>query len=376
MNSNPLENLPDELLLDIVEYLDTAHHVSNLAASSRHTRDVIERNGWKTFVKTRFPSLTIPTSSQRKWSNVADRLTYQDICWEKRGFWMNVYYEKRPHQRRYQRTPMGQSVSFHTVLDSRLSNSGDHEILAAGVGENLMIRLRPENRASPDVWHQLQGKSHGYSAGTGDVTAVSIIERQGSSEVVVGRANGGVQLLSADDGFTKPRLNLMPLSHVEVNGSPDLMRKSPGQLAVSWTEWQPQSNLLASCKGSLMMLYDLSNEENKKELSPMAHHDFSKDRPSDEACLVREAKFLSRDLIACALGGSREPIRWSKVAPYGVEFMNSAKNARLFDHVANLTTARFEDKITVRAIEPVKGAGSESLILSAWDDGTYRYDAH
>ena len=57
----------------------------------------------------------------------------------------------------------------------------------------------------------LAGKEAGYSAGKGDVTAVSTIERGDKPELVVGRANGDIQLLSAafDDSFGQPARTLL-----------------------------------------------------------------------------------------------------------------------------------------------------------------------
>ncbi|CAM1501994.1 Fc.00g039780.m01.CDS01 [Cosmosporella sp. VM-42] len=371
MEKEFLGSLPDELVLDIVEYLDTTKDVAHLATSTRRAHNIIERDGWKTFIKTRFPSLTIPSNDQTSWSAIADKLTHLDRCWEKRGFWLNVFHERKEQHGRFQRRPMGsQSVSFHAVLDSCLSPSLDNEILATGAGENLLVRLKPQSGDRSHTWYTLEGKSHGYSAGTGDVTAVSIIEREGCPEVVVGRANGDVQVVSTMDSFENVQQNLTPVDEVESNRGSDPMRKSPGQLAVSWTEWQPQSHLLASCKGPVLTLHDLTDRD-QKDLSPVAHYDFSNGRENDEACLLRSVKFLNKDTIACALGGSREPLRWGKVTPTGVEFIN-ARNIKSADEAATLHEARSGEKTTVRAIEPVRGTGSENMILSAWDDGTYR----
>ncbi|KAF7553722.1 hypothetical protein G7046_g7021 [Stylonectria norvegica] len=374
MEKETLGSLPDDLLLDIVEQLDTARDVARFATTARRTHNLVQQDGWRTFVKTRFPSLTVPTNDETRWDLLADRLTYLDRCWEKRGFWMNVFHEKKQQQQhgRYQRrTPGGQSVSFHAVLDSGLTAALDEEVVAAGVGENLVVRMKPLSGKRPDVWHQIQGKTHGYGAGTGDVTAVSVGERGGSAEVVVGRANGDIQVLSAEDGFSKTLQHLSPVHDRELNHGNDPMRKSPGQLAVSWTEWQARAGLLASCKGSLLTLHDLSDSQ-VKQVDPSAYYDFSRDGADDEASLLRSAKFMSKDVIACALGGSREPLRWGKITPTGLEFFNVASNPILLDDTAALTEIGVGQKTTVRAIEPVGGGGNANLLLSTWDDGTYR----
>ncbi|KAM0439904.1 hypothetical protein ACHAPT_001002 [Fusarium lateritium] len=373
MESKSLVSLPDDLILDIVEYLDTARDVAHVEALSRRTRGLIRQDGWRTFVKTRFPSLDLPGTSS--WGQLADRATYLDKCWEKRGFWMNVLHEKGQHQHqhqqqyRFQRRVSGsQSVLFHAVLDARLSSEQGEEVVAAGVGENLLVRVKPVDQRQPDVWHQLQGLSLGYRAGTGDVTAVSVIEDEGVTGVVVGRANGDIQVLSARDNFTTPLRNLEHADDTLLNHASDPMRKSPGQLAVSSLQWQPQSNLLASGRGSVLSLHDLTTSGT----TPVAFHDFSKASPDDEASLLRSAKFMSKDVLACSLGGSRNPLRWGRLTPTGIQFGNAASNPRPLDDAAALTEVRLGEKTTIRAIEPVRGGGNENLLLSAWDDGTYR----
>ncbi|KAJ4005258.1 hypothetical protein NW752_011219 [Fusarium irregulare] len=369
MDKTSLASLPDDLVLDIVEHLDTARDVAHVSALTKHLHSLVKQDGWRTFVKTRFPSLDIATNSDTQWGKVADRATYLDRCWEKRGFWVNVLHEKKQQPERFQRRVAGsQSVLFHTVLDARLESSLQNEVVAAGVGENLMVRIKPVN-GQPDTWHQIEGLTHGYRAGTGDVTAVSVIESDGKPGVVVGRAGGELEILSGKDNFTTVSRQLKPAGEVLQNHASDPMRKSPGQVAVSSLQWHPETNLLAAGKGSVLTLYDLSASDDA-ELAPMEYYDFSKTGPNDEASLLRSTKFMSRDVVACALGGSRNPLRWGQLTPTGVHFMNAASNPRPLDDAAKLTDVRMGEKTTVRAIEPVRG--NENLLLSTWDDGTYR----
>jgi hypothetical protein len=370
MDKVSLASLPDDLVLDIVEHLDTARDVAHVSALTKHLRSLVKQDGWRTFVKTRFPSLGIATNDDTQWSKVADRATYLDRCWEKRGFWVNVLHEKKQQPERFQRRVAGsQSVLFHTVLDARLESSLQNEVLAAGVGENLMVRIKPVN-GQPDTWHQIEGQTHGYRAGTGDVTAVSIIESDGVPGVVVGRANGDIQQLSGKDDFATVSRQLKPADEALLNHASDPMRKSPGQVAVSSLQWHAEANLLTSGKGSILTLYDLAASDDS-ELTPMEYYDFSKRGPGDEASLLRSTKFMSRDVVACALGGSRNPLRWGQLTPTGIHFTNAASNPRPLDDAAKLTEVRMGEKTTVRAIEPVRG-GNENLLLSTWDDGTYR----
>ncbi|KAF5017301.1 hypothetical protein F66182_10785 [Fusarium sp. NRRL 66182] len=370
MEKKSLASLPDDLILDIVEHLDTARDVAHVSSLTKHMQSLIRQDGWRTFVKTRFPWLDIPSNSSTQWRSVADRATYLDRCWEKRGFWVNVLHEKtrrRPPGRFQHRATGSQSVTFHTVLDARLMSSCRDEVIAAGVGENLMVRIKPVDGRQPDIWHQID---HGYRAGTGDATAVSVVEFENTPGVVVGRANGDIQLLTGGDNFTTPLRYLKPPDDAVLNHASDPMRKSPGQLAISSLQWQPEANLIAGGKGSVLALYDLDDPEDSGT-SPVEYHDFLQGGPGDEASLVRSTKFMSKSVLACAIGGSRNPLRWGQITPTGLHFSNAASNPKPLDDAAKLTQVRIGEKTTVRAIEPVRG-GNENLLLSAWDDGTYR----
>ncbi|KAF9763478.1 hypothetical protein IL306_003110 [Fusarium sp. DS 682] len=371
MDRTSLASLPDDLVLDIVEHLDTARDVAHVSALTKHLQSLIRQDGWRTFVKTRFPSLEIKTNSETQWSCIADRATYLDRCWEKRGFWVNLLFEKNNHPGRFQRRVAGsQSVLYHTVLDAQLMSSLRHEVIAAGAGENLMVRIKPVD-GQHDTWHQVGGDNYGYRAGTGDVTAVSVTENDGIPNVVVGRANGDISVHSGKDEFATVAQHLNPADDALLNHASDPMRKSPGQVAVSSLQWHPETNLLASGKGSILTLYDLGMSDGPI-LNPLEYHDFSKSSPEDEASLLRSTKFMSKDIIACALGGSRNPLRWGQLTPTGLQFFNTTSNSRPVDDASRLMSAvTINEKTTVRAIEPVKG-GSENLLLSAWDDGTYR----
>ncbi|UNI22637.1 hypothetical protein JDV02_008505 [Purpureocillium takamizusanense] len=384
MNTTPSTNLgslPDHVLLGVVEQLDTARDVSHLAASCRATQAAMRREGWRSWALTRFPSYRLPAEAAADWRAVVDRLTYLDRCWERRGLSFCYFRENRGDQqgrggqqnlrRRY---GGGQSVPFASVLDVCLTSSSSgsrqqDELLACGTGEDLQVRWRTLGDKSRDTWRSLAGKDAGYSEGTGDVTAVSTIERGAKAELAVGRANGDVQLLSAafDDSFGQPTRMLLPVDDKELN-----LGRSMGQRAVMWTEWQPESKILASCRSTLLTLYNLSSTDvSEKELKPMLYYDVSQDAAADSrgyASMVHCVKFLSSDTVACGVSWSSEPLQWGKIRPTGIELSPPPKRAR-FDGCKSAVPSR-ATKHTVWAIEPVGTTGN--LLLSAWRDGSYR----
>ncbi|KAH7319775.1 hypothetical protein B0I35DRAFT_478094 [Stachybotrys elegans] len=372
--TNPFDRLPDEILLDVVEQLDAARDVASLGTASRHTHQLMSQEGWKAFVKTRFPSHRTPASERTSWSRTADRLTYLDRCWEKRAVTWRVFEPQYPPRGRRlpAHQPRQQSTPFLPVLDAALLPSSDGEIVACGAGENLVLRWRRENETS-DLWHQLDGHAHGFSPGTGDVTALSVLQRNGQPEVAVGRANGDLQIISTEEGKLGHKIQSLALDDANTapNGSP-FPGTSASKLAISWTDWQPQTSMLASCQSSKMLLYSLSNAE-EKTLTPAAMWDFQEGESGGDPPFLRSSKFLSRDTLACALGANLQPLRWLKVLPTGIELLHNVSGA---DGVEAGFSRRLEKKTTVRAIETVAMGSSEALLLSAWEDGSYRLIDH
>ncbi|KAH7168773.1 hypothetical protein DER46DRAFT_500241 [Fusarium sp. MPI-SDFR-AT-0072] len=359
MDRTSLASLPDDIVLDIVEHLDTARDVAHVSSLTKHLQSLIRQDGWRTFVKTRFPSLQIVTDSETCWSSIADRATYLDRCWEKRGFWVNVLHEKKNQPERFQRRVAGsQSVLFHSVLDARLMSSLNNEVIAAGVGENLMVCIKPVD-GQQDTWHQIGGHDHGYRAGTGDVTATSVTENDGIPNIVVGRANGDISIHSGKDKFATVAKHLNPADEALLSHASDPMRKSPGQVAVSSLQWHPKTNLLASGKGSVLTLYNLSVSDDQV-LSPLDYHEFSKASPADEASLLRSTKFMSKDIMACALGGTRNPLRWGQLTPAGLQFFNAHSNSMYVDDASRLISGGISEHLhhktqyTVIAFNPTK----------------------
>ncbi|KJZ73229.1 hypothetical protein HIM_07426 [Hirsutella minnesotensis 3608] len=365
MEKTTLGHLPDHLLLDIVDYLQTARDVSRLGLSSRRLYDLVHQEGWKTFVRNAFPSWGLPRGESTQWSSVADRLTYLDRCWERRALVFTTLQEdarKRGGGQRF--TQRGQSVTFQCMLDALLLASGG-EMFALGAGEDLLVRWRSTRGSKhPDVWKSLSGRDMEYTAGTGDVTAVSVIERESRCEIIVGRANGDVQLLDGTEGasFGRSTKRLVPADQHDAQGR----RSSPGRLAVSWIDWQPETQMVASCRGSTLSLHALSSDAGEAALEPVVVYDVAKTARPGQKPLLRCAKFLGGDAIACGIGNSPEPLRWGHIRPTGVEF-TSAAHADALDAISITPTKG----ATVRAIERV-GEGRSNMLLSAWDDGSMR----
>ncbi|CEJ91067.1 hypothetical protein VHEMI06806 [[Torrubiella] hemipterigena] len=376
MVRSSLITLPDELLHDVVGRLDSARDVAAFQGVCRRTDYLTRHNGWKSFAQAKFPSLKIPASAQLTYSNVADRLTYLDRCWAKRAFFINSYEEELSHHRHG--LPPGrrfqQSVSFYPCLDAGLLSSSMEELLVVGAGEDVLSRRRPNLGTAPVPWMKLRGAVDGYMSGSGDVTAVSVVDEARGPGVAIGRADGSLRLQSIHaTGFKGNHVDLLPELACEQEPASMPPVTSLGHLAVTWTAYQQQSALLASCQGARLRLYDLSSlKASTRSIAPSQTFDFT-NAESTALPLLRSCKFLGSDTIACALGSATDPLQWGQIRPDGIE---------MFPAVPNMTTlsAAFEkldvdinnwsQRLTVRAIEPVHGLGGPNIVLSAWDNGS------
>ncbi|PHH79205.1 hypothetical protein CDD80_5372 [Ophiocordyceps camponoti-rufipedis] len=342
-----MDSLPDHLMLDIVDHLNTARDVSRLSQTSRHTHSLIHHRGWQSFARKRFPSFNLPETDS--WSSVVDRLTYLDRCWEKRAFTFCSFWHGS-HGRRWRSLEGGQLIGFEVFVAS-----GPSDLLVCGAGEDLHFRSRRDGD-----WATMVGKDCGFSPGTGDVTALSVIERASRSEVVVGRADGSVRLLTADQdgdlGRTMCRLVLD-------EAGDERLHRSPGRVAVMRTEWEPQNGLVISCRDSCLTLHDLGKldedgADNPSELMPMASLDFATAiRPRGDRPFVYCAKFVNQDTMVCGISGQLLGLHIVQMRPSGLEVLPPS-----------CSISDDEKPRTVRALEK---AGSESVLLSAWDSGSY-----
>ena len=361
METPSLSSLPNDVLLDIVGHLDTARDVARLGQVSSRAHNLIQKHGWKQFIAVQFPSLRVPAGMS--YAAAADRFTYLDRCWDKRGMQFTTFREKAKPQQPRQRRFRGQSVAFEAVVDAHHDAATAQEIVAWGAGENLHVRWTDSKDRV--TWRTASGSDFGYAPGTGDVTALKVVERRGRSEIVVGRGDGEVHILGGaghPSSFASAMQRTMAPNEL-------LGNSSPGNAAVTCVEWIPESPLLATGRGRTLSLYNMADED-ADDMVPVAWTDVASDKHPAERRLLRDVKFLGRgDTLAVALGGSSQPVLWGQVTPTGVELQPAAYNVDVFgaadaDITANTPLGG------AWAIERVGQGGN--LVLSSWQDGTFR----
>ena len=253
------------------------------------------------------------------------------------------------------------------------------EIVAGGVGEDLVVRRTNLVDSSKSKWSKLKGSRTGYRPGNGDVTAVSVLDREPHPEIVAGRANGDLSIYAVrDDAILSEPVQLLArgessfIQPLELVG-PSI--RSHAHDAVTWTAWQPNSKMLGACQATCVRLYDLSSppSNSKAVVNPVNVCDISYQGGDESDLLIRNAAFLGTDTIACGLGASEYPLRSGRVRPTGIQLHSAAHNTNMDHFLSVRTEALVNSKLTVRAIEPVSGYRGNGMLLTAWDDGTIRY---
>ncbi|GKT65965.1 F-box domain containing protein [Colletotrichum tofieldiae] len=362
------DQLPDDIVLEIVSHLRTARDVARLASSCKHLHSLLGEDGWRTFVRTCFPLLSLPLGKAPRWDVLANTLTRQARAWDTKAFQPVAYTDDHRRDGNYFTGYTNAGRPFHPVIDARLTFDNSWEVVSWGAGEDVVGRFRPLNsggRGESDAWFRMEGKTKGYEAGVGDVTAIRLVEPEGKLGLLVGRANGDLQLVSAAPGSAGKTL-----------ANYSIPAPTGGLEATTWTsigsiDTLPNQSSVIAGNRATVSLFPLDTAERTGEtVPPLDSQTFEALGQGGRTQFIHSAKALNNDTIVCALSGDANPIRYLTVTPSGFTPSLAAKNA-------SLLASRGIDpdkKQTVRAIHAINPgpAGHTNLLLSAWDDGTIR----
>ncbi|KAI9814653.1 MAG: hypothetical protein M1827_003209 [Pycnora praestabilis] len=401
-----LSDLPFEILTQITFYIPTARSVLNLSLTCRRLYDFTEKEGWRSFTQTRFPSI----SAAPYWKDAAHALTTLSRSWDRKAFiaqpiaplWPVIVLPKgnRSNKTRRER---GQTMGYQPVIDSYeewIGNkwSAKQEILAWGAGAELVIRVktigepaeksweaaeREDSRADhfnehhhKIVWISYQDSYH--VEGRDDVTSVNILRpgqkraKNSSSspeEMVVGRASGELSLMEVSanhsSGFvsTSYETEGRPIRSAAVNSSP--------------------SPLLAACLfDTAIALYSI-NHNSQRHTNPCAEIAAI---PNGKPGRTWSTQFLAPDRLAVGLGPSTDPIHVYQTSPDG---MSRHPIRKFSTSSANLTMSGVEERIdtgeappngtssvypiaTIPPSSQAGGGGVGDVFLGGWFDGVVR----
>ena len=371
-----LADLPDDILFLVLACLESARDLRALALSCRRLLHLVSNDGWRIFVRNRFPSLSppAPATGSHTWPQLADSMTWQSRCWDKRSLQFEALLPHVEPRRNGRQHGVTARALFMAVVDAHFDPASQQELVVWGAGEDLVGRCRERQgrgRASKTSWHRLDGKDLSLTVGYDDVTSIKVIEHGGRRAVITGRHNGQVSLLSAEpDSFGERIAQFGPAPAANPNP-----RQPPEQDVVGSLDilHDGSKRLLAAASRNTLRVYDLAEEE-VAEFAPVATYDMRPRVFTGNTARLGGARWMEQgETMALALVGCKDTLRYLSLTPTGWSQHTAAKSER----VEREFDVKFDGAIVPNSLEPIhlhSGAKrGRSLLLSSWKDGTIRY---
>jgi len=359
-----LQDLPIEVLQQIIGHLPSASSIVNLSTTCRKLHNQLATDEYavfRSFVQTQFPSIKVSPA----WRTAARALTSRARAWDKRAFIARECCPPRDDASTFGRVESGQKFGYLPVIDSYETcldpdGSSPKEVLAWGAAGRLRIRTAKDGKTA---WTSLRTvDDHLPQNDILDVRLLRPHQRdvaKGES-IVLRRANGDivkVDLQAGQDQVTETTRYDVKSNHV------DCMDMS--------SSFSP---LLAVCDTTTIQIFPVSSPESQRAPEILLlNQDFAYKHRK------RCVKFLSNDTLALGVqfveGRERSPIDIYKVRPEGLG--NDSTNAS-----ASITaTARsIPGRHCANVLAPLENATGSAgsggqMFLSGWTDGITRlYD--
>lgn len=362
-------DLPDDIILEIITHLETARDVARLARTCRRLHLLgASGGGWRAFVRARFPLLSTG-ESETCWSVAAETLSGAAAAWDRRSFRPVALLASEKLDNFFTGCPPF-AHPFSPAVDAALTFGGAYEVVAWGAGEAVLGRFRPTEKSRQgdgDAWFRFEGERAGFRPVTGDVTAIKIVEPAGRLGMLVGRASGDLQLVSAARGDAG-----------QVVASYALPPPPEGSRAASWGSvgyvdvLAGHETLVAGNRSTVCAfpVNTTTQESGATPVQPLGTHSFL--GPDGKPRFIHAARSLGGgESIACALGWDGRPLRWLTVTPSGLVPRELPGDPLLDIPLGARSTT------TIRALECVGASFAPSragadMLLTSWDDGTVR----
>ena len=412
-SSQGLHTLPPDLLHAILTHLDTAQSVAHLGATCKRLREAVASYGWRAFVKNRFGTLALlDPVGDGEWAALADKMTWQSRAWDRRAFVMvsllppsdqeqqplfdvhdrsrgrghsrgngrgRGYGNGRGHGGARGRRPK-QTLPPYAIVDACLERRGnlEEETLVWGLGEDVMVRWQNSQGSAlkGETWRTIEGAPLGYKSGLDDVTAISVLKDTASAgqSLLVGRASGGLRLLSANQGdFGRTVASFVPIS----SGQAGHVLEQSGIQHFATSAARDTAAVITKSSLFIYPLPGVVRARNSASLIVESTEalDVSGMPGSSDFLSLRQVCFMGSGDLALCVNRSTDPVRYVTQTPSGTTLVNATKMRPTGRCTETLIYG--EDHLhNARGLIPVNMAsvpgGSGSAVLSSYDDGTVR----
>ncbi|KAK5234589.1 hypothetical protein LTR47_004623 [Exophiala xenobiotica] len=355
------EDLPVEVIQQIIRHLSTSSSIINLSLTNHKVHAIISADDYacfRTFVQRAFPSIKTPPL----WRDAARALTSRSRAWDRRAFIARECCPPPENEDALNVRNSVTTVGYHPVIDSYETWGGStwssrKEVLAWGAAGRLRLRTIQDGVAS---WSSFRmPDDHRQDL---DILDVKLLrphqhENPDGETIILRRANGEVVKLesSKQDVFTQKWRYTMrngDSKRIDVNNM-----------------MQP---ILATCDSHHIALYPVhSVDRNVRpvDIAPLQEKNSIRKR-------TRCAKFLSDTTLAIGVqflqGRDRAPIHVYDVSPTG---LSKTPLAEIFSF--SEATYPVHGRHCANTIVPLDDVGTTSrrpgqVFLSGWSDGIAR----
>ena len=375
--SKDLNELPSEILDEVLSHVDTAQSLCNLSQTCKNIHSHVQSSGFHIFVKNQFPCLRldpkgIPSrqNSAVFWKDAACAMSALAVNWDRRALLARqVLHPKQDNTRMY-RPRRPQRMGFIPVLDSYQDWNGGkwsarRDVVAWGAGSRLMMRsynpITSKNGQGEDArrmepqWRTYD--SEGVAEGRDDILTLNLIPHEGKDEMcIIGRASGDLSQVRVGRGSQSN-----PTASYVTEGRP-----------VRSSSKTSTSDLLATCLSDRdIAIYDLTSADQNME--PLIQGSIQDS--NEKSIRTWTCDFLSRNRLAVGCGYSRQPIRVFDLE-HGNLNSDSARRVNLAKDTPVLPIDFPRSSAFKLAPLPHSSASSDAegeLFLSGAFDGIVRY---
>jgi hypothetical protein len=365
-----LEDLPFEILQQVIGHLPTASAIVNLSLTNKKLHEQLSVDDYaifRRFVQNRFPSISCPPL----WKEAARILTSRSRAWERRGVIASACQPPRDDQFWYTRADPRQMFGFVPVIDSyeTFETAVDRrEVVAWGAAGRLRLRITENGSIVWRTWRM--PNDHLPQNDILDACLLQPRQRQPESneQIIIRRANG--EVIKVECGIAGG--DILPEGRYP---SDQFLRRSQyatNSEFIDCIDISTAANpILAVSNTKTIQLFPVNSNGEIVQASNTYQLDQSFECKSRKRC----AKFLSNEKLALGVqfleGQAPSPIDVYHVTPHGL--VQEISTAAYSLHVRGDRPGRH----CANAIAPLDPTASligrpGEVFLSGWSDGIAR----
>lgn len=266
---------------------------------------------------------------------------------------------------------------FQPVVAVGLDEGAGREVVVWGAGEDLVGRVRARGKDGGVRWVGRRGVEGGWKGGYGDLKGVAVVEWRGGGEekevVVTGRDSGEVEMVWGEGKRFGEGVGVRFVLGEEGEGGLETV----GSLDVWGGRRVAVAGKTEVVVWGLPVDGGVGDGGEEVEVRPSLVYDlgekvFRASRRGLQRPQVCRATWMGEGMMALALKGVDDPLRYLELTPTGWTHHTAVKSSRLEEkfgiEYGNLCPS------SLTPVQPLASSRSgTNLLLSAWRDGSIRW---